>query len=189
MPLQELTQGGMTANVYDTLEPQRMDNWILEVDPPAGAGADGVLEAVRLAIQVMALPNETTDQVELHFLNERRHYAGKTLYEGGTIQCVDLIDQQVAARINAWRRLVYNPVNGKVGWKRNYAGQGHIYLYGPNGVGERMWHLQGIWPSAVNWGGLDYNSGDKVVIDITIVYDKAIFEQPAAQGVGDVSTN
>jgi hypothetical protein len=180
--------GDMSAGVYDTLEPQRQDNWILDIAPP-GSGSTSIGDAIKLAIQVMALPNETTDLVELHYLNERRHYAGKTLYEGGTIQCVDFIDQHIATQINAWRRLVYNPLNGKVGWKANYAGQGNIWLYAPNGQGERMWELRGLWPSSVNWGGLDYNSGDKVLIDITLVYDKAVFKNTEPASTTPIDTN
>lgn len=162
----------MSAAILDGpngYEPQRMNNGLLYVTLPGLA--DQVLQ---LAIQSFELPKENNNVVPVAHLNEKRKFAGTVDY--GDISCTfnDYIDLDTAGFILAWRKRVYNPANGKIGWKRQYAGTGHIDLYGPNGQYTRSYNLIGVWPSSFDPGQVDQGGDDVMKISLTLTIDKAV---------------
>jgi len=188
-----LGQRGLSVDQLNNLEPQRMNNWTLEVEG-LGDGQGGT-SALVLGLQAFQLPTETSDLVEIFYMNERRQYAGRTLYDGGTLSLTDWLDRGTANVIRRWRKECYDPETGRVGIKTQYAKTGTIYLYAPGGESAsaeptvtRKWRLEGLWPVSVSWGPLDMSSSDKIQIEVQLVYDKA---KPVIQGsswaFGDVT--
>lgn len=166
---------GLSANALDNLEPQRMNNWSLEIE----LGSDDDAQSIVLGLQAFQLPVETSDLIEIYYMNERRQYAGRTMYDGGSLTLTDWIDQGTANAIRKWRKQCYDPVTGRVGIKTQYAKQATINLYAPGGEGTnpktvKQWNLQNIWPVSVSWGALDMTASDKIQIEVQMVYDKAI---------------
>lgn len=162
----------MTAGILDGptgFEPQRMNNGQIFVTIPGMN--DQVLQ---LAIQTFDLPKESQNPIQVAHLNEKRKFAGGVEY--GDINCSfnDYIDINVAGFIQDWRRMVYNPVTGKIGWKRNYAGAGHISLYGPNGQYERTYDLIGVWPSSYDPGQVDQSNEEIMRVSLVLTIDKAV---------------
>lgn len=175
MPLEPGT--GLSANDINDLEPQRMNNWTLEITDLPGQQAD--TQSIILGLQAFQLPTETSDLIEVYYMNERRQYAGRTMYDGGTLSLTDWIDRGTANAIRKWRKQVYDPDTGRVGIKTQYAKQGDIYLYAPGGEAitpttVKQWRLLNLWPVSVSWGQLDMSGSDKVQIEVQLVYDKAI---------------
>jgi hypothetical protein len=170
----------MSADALNSLEPHRMNNWTLEV--PGLDDANGNSSSLVLGLQSFQLPNETSDLIEIYYLNERRQYAGRTIYDGGSLTLTDWIDQGTAEVIRKWRKLCYDPETGRVGIKTDYAKRGIINLYAPGSPGTlgsgspivtRKWELINLWPVSVAWGALDMQASDKIQIDVQFVYDKA----------------
>jgi hypothetical protein len=175
---------GLSADALNQLEPHRMNNWTLEVEGLSGGQGESGESSLVLGLQSFQLPTETSDLIEIYYLNERRQYAGRTLYDGGTLQLTDWIDQGTAEVIRAWRAQCYDPHTGRVGLKREYAKTGTISLYAPGNPGSsgdsgrdptltRQWELINLWPVSVSWGPLDMTTSDKISIDVQLVYDKA----------------
>ncbi len=175
MPLESTT--GLSADGINDLEPQRMNNWTLEITGLAGDAADTT--SIILGLQAFQLPTETSDLIEVYYMNERRQYAGRTMYDGGTLSLTDWIDRGTANAIRKWRKEVYDPDTGRVGIKTQYAKQGDIYLYAPGGEAAtpttvKQWRLVNVWPVSVTWGQLEMGASEKVQIEVQLVYDKAI---------------
>ena len=85
----------------------------------------------------------------------------------------DFIEPDVEKILWEWRLKVYNPSTGKVGWAVNYKKQARVIQYGPNGEVQRGWILDGVWPTTLNLGELDYSSGDKKQVSMTLSVDTA----------------
>lgn len=166
----------MTANIIDSEghEPQRMNNGMIFVTVP------GLNDSfLQLAVQSFDMPKENQNTLQVSHLNENRKFAGRVDYQDIAVQIIDYVDIDVAKTIAAWRKMVYNPANGRIGWKRYYAGTGHIELYGPNGRYQRGYELRGVWPSGWDPGQIDDTSDDIVRVSLTLVIDKAIPVQAA----------
>ena len=179
----------LSADALNALEPQRMNNWTLTV----GLGNPYDNDII-LGLQSFQLPTETSDLIEIYYMNEKRQYAGRTMYDGGSLTLTDWINQGTAAAIRRWRSQVYNPRTGSIGLKSEYAKEATLELYAPghpgtgsgddgSGIVTKKWILKRIWPMSVSWGSLDMSASEKVQIDIQLVYDKAIFEEISNAGV------
>jgi hypothetical protein len=70
--------------------------------------------------------------------------------------------------------MVYNPLTGQMGYKTQYATSATLAQLDPAGNIVRAWNIFGIWPSKVNYGQMDYNSGEACEIQATFRYDLAI---------------
>jgi len=179
----------LSADALNSLEPQRMNNWTLTV----GLG-DPHDNDIILGLQSFQLPTETSDLIEIYYMNEKRQYAGRTTYDGGTLSLTDWINQNTANAIATWRESVYNPNTGSIGLKSAYAKEATLELYAPGnpgagsgdtgeGVVTKKWVLKRVWPLSVSWGQLDMGASEKVQIDIQLVYDKAILVNISDAGI------
>jgi len=155
-------------------EAQRQNNWYFEVAPPS-SGSNDTKRVIELALDIGFLPNESSEEIEIHFVNERVYVAGKPLFEAGALTLKDYVDQPVMKAISDWRKLVYNPETGAIGLAKNYKVDSTIVLFAPDGTYRREWDLRGCWPQAVNYGAtLDMSTAELNKIEVTIRYDKAL---------------
>jgi hypothetical protein len=152
-------------------EPQRAFNWTLEINGLPGHDKD----VISLSLQSAFVPTCANEEIEIPFGNERVWVAGKANWERGGIVCRDYVDRPVAAALYAWRRLVYNPVDGTIGYAVRYKRHGSIILYGPDGTLSRPWEVAGMWPVSVSFAenGLDMANNDQVRIGVALRFDKA----------------
>lgn len=166
---------GASHLATDSWEIQRTNNFEVSfsgLDTKIGAGTNRI---ITLAVESGFLPAETSNVENLNFGNTLVKVAGTTTYNNGTLVVKDDIVQDVENIIREWRKLVYNPITDAVGLASNYKIDGRVIQYAPDGTMERTWVLKGVWPSAVDYGQLDYTSqGGKKTISITLEYDKAI---------------
>jgi len=154
----------LAATSAGAYEPQRQNNFSVEIDILG--------EEVSLALQAMNFPNITTDVLEVHYMNEKRSWAGKTSYDAFTMDVFDAIDRAVATKINDWHKLVYDPKTGCIGLAKEYKKEGTLILVDGCGAQTREWKLVGLWPSAVNFGAGTMETADKVTISMTLTVDK-----------------
>lgn len=151
-------------------EPQRQSNWSFEVLLPGGSNN------IALAIESANTPKWGVEALELHFANEVRYVAHKATYEAIPLRVKDFVDIPIAAQMYAWQLLVYNPETGAIGFAKDYKKEAAIILYGPDGSMQRRWTLRGCFPMGWDPGPLDMNSTEKVVMELTLRYDKSIPE-------------
>ncbi len=149
-------------------EPQRRNNWLLEI--PLGAQDQ---DLVRLSLARFPFPREHSAVTIVDYLNEQRKVAGKSTYDTFPLVTRDYVDQGTYLALFAWRREVYNPESGKIGLAANYKKNGTLILFGPDGSNprNRKWMFHGLWPSDVEGSELDMSSGEQVEVTVTLQVD------------------
>lgn len=137
-------------------------------------------EIIELACDTAGLPTVTNDPIELDYGNSNVKVAGKATVDDVTVAVKDFIEPDVEGILWQWRLKVYNPQTGKVGWAKNYKKQAKVVQYGPNGEVQRSWVLDGVWPTSLDLGDLDYSSGDKKQVSMNLSVDNAYIERASA---------
>ena len=150
-------------------EPQRKYNWFLYLNGVPGA------EQIRLSIQKAFLPEEANDLITLAFGNEKVYVAGQTTYSEGSLVVHDMVDKNIYGLLRDWRKQVYDPVTGNIGFAAAYKKTARILLVAPDTTSERQFQLTGVWPQKISPGDLTYNEGTGIVeIGMTIRFDKSL---------------
>ena len=157
-------------------EPKRKNRWVLEfVNAPELAG-------IELALKTAALPQVSFERHEVHRKNERYYVAGKPEY--GTLEFSfysfqgDLNDG--GRLVYEWLKKIYDPsTDGDMGLKGPTSGAGYaveatMNLQGPTGEVIESWRYRGMWPTEINYDGLDYSDSGPIMISVTCSIDKAI---------------
>lgn len=119
------------------------------------------------------LPKESSDVMEMSYFNQTIKTAGKASFETSQLVIRDALTYDTEQKFMDWRLKVYNPKTGKQGYAEDYKQNAKVYEYSPNGETVRTWHLEGCWPSSVDYGELTYEDQTEKQITITIVYDFA----------------
>ena len=157
-------------------EVQRTNNFRVVFDDLDGI-ANGASDIIELACDTAGLPTTTNDPIELDYGNSNIKVAGKATVDDVSITVKDFIEPDVELILWKWRMKVYNPATGKVGWAKNYKRTARIIQYGPNGEVTRGWKLEGVWPTSLDLGDLDYSSGDKKQITMNLSVDTAYIDR------------
>jgi hypothetical protein len=135
---------------------------------------------ITLAVKSTQIPEMETEQVELSYGNGTVYVAGKTKSSGTwDINLRQLLEGDVVGTLVAWRRKVYNPQTGATGKPSEFKTDGFIYKYDPAGnlVEKRV--VKGLWPTKVDVGDGDYDSGDPCDVTLSLSYDRAYREDQA----------
>jgi len=161
------------ADDLGALEPLRAHHFKIQI---TSTGTGAVLDDAEFSLAIVEgfTPAESSDEIEIQVDSERRYYAGKTSYETGSLTIRDYCDANVADFLIEWRKRVFDPTNGTMGYKAEYAGTGVINQYDPKGALVRQWKIKGIWPQAVNYGTPSQDTTDPISISVTFRYDTAI---------------
>lgn len=164
---------------YDTkYEVQRTNNFRFVIDMSELVDGTSVSsgEFIELACDTAGLPTVSNDPIELDYGNSNVKVAGKATVDDVSVAVKDFIEPNIEGILWKWRCKVYNPATGKVGWAKNYKKAAKIIEYGPNGECKREWVLDGVWPTSLDLGDLDYSSGDKKQITMNLSVDNAYLE-------------
>lgn len=146
-------------------EVQRQNNWEVVIND---LGDD-----LTFACESFPLPSESNEQLPLNYMNTKVNVAGQYNLETFEMVLKDFIGKDTEKLISDWRQTVFNSKNGSLGFAANYKKSGNVYEYSPDGSVTRVWNLEGVWPSSVNYGSGDYNAGDKKTISVTLSVDRA----------------
>lgn len=175
MPLETLHANhiGATGGGFEL---QRANNALMRI-----VGLDGDENNLfQLSLASFPVPKESNGIIEVNYLNEKRKFAGMVTYDDLTVVFNDYVGEDVAGLLTRWRYLVKNPITGKIGFKADYAKEGRVTLYGPDGSADREYELQGVWPSGFDGGEIDFATEDGIKINLTLTIDKVIYA-PARQ--------
>lgn len=149
-------------------EIQRKNNFILSVP---GVGESEQL--LTLAVVSCALPTESNEVITLSYGNTEIKVAGKSKTEGGSLVVRDYLQKDMELVLDNWRKTVWNKDTDGIGFAANYKRQCRIIQYAPDGSYQRVWKIEGVWPSSVSYGDLSNDDGGVKTINVTLQYDKA----------------
>lgn len=153
-----------------TFEPQRQNNFSVEIALP---GADK--DILVMSTQGFPLPNESNDEVEIQYQNEKRYVAGMYNLDTTSLTLRDYVDVDTRGAVMRWRKQVYDPATGKVGLAKDYKKTAYLVLTAPDGTQQRLCKLKGAWPQQVTGGSLEMSSAEQVQIEVTLRFDKVIW--------------
>lgn len=134
---------------------------------------EGLSDNITLAVASCSIPNTSNEPIELPYGNTRVKVAGQTSFDDVSLVVNDFIKADIEKEIVAWRDQVYNPSNDAIGWAEDYKRVGRLYQFAPDGTCDRVYYLQGCWPSSVEVSEFNYDGSDKKQITLTISVDKA----------------
>lgn len=128
-------------------------------------------------VKTAGRPNLAIEETEINHLNAKAWIPGKASWETITVNYVDTATSQMQPIWN-WLATIYNftdPVNLQMGVKRDWDATGTLYLYDGCGTLLEGWQLQHMFPTAINFGELDYSSSDICDIELTLRYSDVIY--------------
>lgn len=164
-------------------EPQRSFNWSLEI--ALDNAGDQIL--IMQGLEAFSAPNESNEEIPLHYGNEVRYVAGKASFAQAELTLKDFVDQGVANAIIKWRRQVYNAETGSIGLAKDYKKSADLTLMAPNQSAVRIWKLHGVWPVSVHYGDLNMTSSSNVLIRVSLRYDRAFAGSNLTQDLAGIN--
>lgn len=157
-------------------EVQRTNNFEIQID--------NVIKVRPLILAVVSgfLPNESNEVISLNYGNTTITVAGKANANGsGSLVVRDFVQEDIEQVIDEWRKTVYNKDTDAIGFAADYKKPAYVTQYAPDGTLLRVWNLEGVWPSAVDYGQVSYDSPGIKTINITLQYDKATISREQYQ--------
>lgn len=170
------TDGSLLATRFNTREFQLQRKNHFEIYFGRNENATNPVkidENLRFMVVNFPLPKETTESNDVNYFNQTIKTAGRTTFETSNLVLRDAIDYDTEKQFLNWRNKVYNPKTGIMGIAEDYKIPATVIEYTPNGEQMREWHLEGCWPSGVEYGELTYEDGGEKQISVTITYDFA----------------
>jgi hypothetical protein len=153
---------------------KRKFRWTFEIRGFCDNEANAVPEHF---VKMAARPNVAIEETELNHLNAKMWIPGKASWETITVTYIDVAHEEMRSLYN-WLASVYDytdPINLRMGNKRDWRATGILNLY--DGCGEvlEIWNLQNMWPTAMNFGDLDYSSSEEATIELTLRYSQVSY--------------
>jgi len=162
------------------LQPLKKNNWVFQFSAIPGNDGDQPEALAFVAKSCDAPEFSTNNDVEIKRMNETMKFAGTPQWNDINCTFYDFIRNSNTNELSAgdilynWSCMVYNPLTGQMGYKTQYATSATLAQLDPAGNIVRAWNIFGIWPSKVNYGSMDYTSGEACEISATFRYDLAI---------------
>ncbi len=157
-------------------EVQRTNNFEIQIDNVSK------VRPLILAVVSGFLPNESNEVISLNYGNTTITVAGKANANGsGSLVVRDLVQEDIEQVIDEWRKTVYDKETDAIGFAADYKKPAYVTQYAPDGTLLRVWNLEGVWPSAVDYGQVSYESPGVKTINITLQYDKATISREQYQ--------
>lgn len=158
------------------LEPMRKNLWRVTF-----ANLGGGVDSQPLSMQAVTInrPKLSHDKVTLHRYNSVSHVAGKHQFDPVSLVVESDVKGTASSVIQAQLQKQQWLIGAEGQWLAK-AGEGSLYKFvtylemldGNTTVIER-WTLEGCWFESVEWGELDYSTGEQVKISITMSIDHA----------------
>ena len=140
-------------------------------------------------VKLASRPNLTIEETEINYLHGKMWIPGKASWETITVTYYDVSKAQGngITGLYSWLASIYNfqdtgslsmqqtTIQG-TGKNAGWAGTGLLQMYDGCGKELEQWQLKGVWPSAVNFGDLDYSSSEEVTVELTLRYYQAIYK-------------
>ena len=130
-------------------------------------------------VKVASRPNLSIEETEINFLNAKTWIPGKASWETITVTYVDVASPEMGPLFN-WMASVYNftdPIQLEQGSQRaDYTATGVLKLWDGCGQLLEIWTMKDVWPTAINFGDLDYSNSEESTIELTLRYSDVSYE-------------
>jgi len=159
---------------FDNTVFKRKFRWTLEIIDICGNGV-----VPKDYVKIAARPSLAIEEQEINFLHGKTWIPGKGSWETITVTYYDVANISDNFPLYNWLASVYeysNPVTLRMGSsRRDYAGKGVLTLYDGCGQPLEEWVMRDMWPTAVNWGELDYSNSEEATIELTMRYSEVSY--------------
>jgi hypothetical protein len=151
---------------FTAFEPKTANRFIMYMD-----GVPAYL------IKSVTRPNLNIEVQTLDHINiKRKIRGGKAEWQDITMTLYDPIVPSGAQVAMEWVRLSHESVTGRNGYADFYKKDLVINTLGPVGDLVEEWTIKGAFCNSTNFGTLDWETGDKLTVELTISYDYAILQ-------------
>jgi len=172
-------------------EPLRANNgylyipnlWYLD-EAPVTAEKDFIC-----ALESFPFPEDANNVIQVPFMNAVTKFAGQQIFEDMEVVMRVLLDDKATQSIEAWRAVVSNAVDGRIGYasesssgarsdqddegRAGYKMVGHAIQVAPNGETKRIFTMTGMFPSRYQPGSIDMTNDDINKATVTFSIDRA----------------
>jgi hypothetical protein len=176
-----LSQVGIAGVGNGVLHPKHKNKWRVLFTQLGGIlGANsGVPNDLALQVITATRPSLSYEEVQLDRYNSRVYIAGKHQFEPCTLTIEDDVTNRAAnaiqTQLEKQQRLI-----GATGPWMNTESTALTYKFGMmlemldgNETLVESWKYEGCFLQAVDWGDVDYSTGEKMTINLTIRFDHA----------------
>lgn len=186
-----LSQAGIAGVGNGILHPKHKNRWrVLFTGLGGSLGASsGVPNELSMQAVTVTRPSLSFEEVQLDRYNSRAYVAGKHTFEACNMTVEDDVTNRASNAIQTQLERQQRLIGASGPWLNTEATAfGYKFgtliemLDGNESVVE-SWKMEGCFLSAVDWTDLDYSTGEKVTINLTVRYDHARqLLIPAVQG-------
>lgn len=175
---------------------KRKFRWTLSIQPtgtftdPATGAVTSIGEIPDAYVKLAARPNLAVEETEINHLNAKNWIPGKASWETITVTYYDVGGTGGTANdpnstptlepLFNWLASVYNfaqPFYLTQGARRrDYEANALLQLWDGCGGLLEAWYLEHCWPTAINFGELDYTSSEECNIELTLRYSDVSYE-------------
>ena len=176
-----LSQVGIAGVGNGVLHPKHKNRWRALFTGLGGilGSNSGVPNDLSLQVITATRPSLSYEEVQLDRYNSRVYVAGKHTFEPATLTVEDDVTNRAAnaiqTQLEKQQRLI-----GATGPWLNTEATAFTYKFGMmlemldgNEAVVESWKYEGCFLQSVDWGDVDYSTGEKMTISLTVRYDHA----------------
>lgn len=170
------------AQKSNVAEPRRKHRWVFRSLGDSSSGI-GLRPNDLIYLKTASRPSFSFDPVEMHHDQEHAYFAGKQSWEELTMSFYDMEnDPDISSRLFDWLTNI-SDFRGSAGGGSDtvrvtlpsvYKKEATLELTDGQGEATEQWLMFGFWPVKIDWGELDYEANEILVIELTCRYDRAI---------------
>jgi hypothetical protein len=124
-----------------------------------------------LYVATAALPSVTWETAESAYFFTTRKYASRFTINETSITIKDYVSNNTALALWNWWLSVGDAQLGSLRSPADYKKNAELISTDGRGNAINTWILEGCWPSAMEFGDLDYSGTDIVQMNVTITTD------------------
>ena len=133
----------------------------------------GATQKLTLSVSSVSVPSLSQDVIKIRRGNTELKFAGVPSWGDGTLTCNDYIGAGTYDILASWQAQSYNQATERVGLAEDYKKTATLTMYSPDYQAVRKYILHGVWLSSLSTDSLDYESGGKMSISASFVFDYA----------------
>lgn len=174
-----LSQVGIAGVANGVLQPKAKNRWrVLFVGLGGGLGANSsVPNDLSMQVITATRPSLSYEEIQLDRYNSRIYVAGKHTFEPATLTVEDDITNRASAAIQSQLERQQRLIGASGPWLApeptafGYKFGMMLEMMDGNETVVESWKYEGCFLQSVNWTDVDYSTGEKVTIDLTVRYD------------------
>ena len=176
-----LSQSGIAGVGNGILQPKAKNRWRVVFAGLGGSTGSGTGFPNDLSLQVITCsrPNLSFEEITLDRYNTRVYVAGKHTFEPASLTVEDDVTNRATFAIQTQLEMQQRLIGATGPWL-NTSATAFSYKFGMqlemldgNEAVVESWKYEGCYLNSVNYGDLDYTTGEKVTIDLSIRFDHA----------------